>query len=122
MPLMVTDACILCGACEPVCPNKGIRKGKSVYVIDQDACTECVGFFDKQQCAVVCPMDCCVFVRGMVLTEEALFERAKALHANSEKQPTLTAETSRFRTSAGRTWWQRLFQVRRQPEAERTTC
>lgn len=122
MPFMITDACILCGVCEPVCPNKGIRKGKSVYVIDQDACTECVGFFSKQQCAIVCPMDCCVLVRGMVLTEEALFERAKALHANSEKQPTLTPETSRFRTPAGHTWWQRLFQMRRQPEAGRATC
>jgi ferredoxin len=94
-----------------VCPNKGIRKGKSVYVIDRDACTECVGFFNTQRCVEVCPMDCCVFIPGMVLTEEALFERAKALHANSEQQPTLTALTSHFRKPVHRFWLLQLIRL-----------
>ncbi len=116
MPLMITDACINCDACEPVCPNHGIREGERVYVIDQDACSECVGFFSRPQCAKVCPMNCCVFTPDIVLSEEALFERAKAIHANSDKQPTLTANTSHFqraaagnRKAAAGKWWERLF-------------
>jgi ferredoxin len=32
--------------------------GDSIYVINPDACTECVGHFDEPQCKVVCPVDC----------------------------------------------------------------
>lgn len=117
MPLMITEDCINCGACEPVCPNHGISKGEPVYVIDQKACTECVGFFSTPQCAVVCPMYCCVFNPDIVLSEEALFERAQAIHADSDTQPTLTDSTSHFRKAAARNgkvavgkWWTRLFQ------------
>ena len=116
MPFTITSGCINCDACVSVCPNQGIRKGKNIYLIDQAACTECVGFFSTSQCAKVCPMDCCVLDPDVVLTEEALFERAKALHANSDKQPTLTANTSPFRKAAEQerkaadgTWWQRVF-------------
>ena len=117
MPFMINDGCINCGACEPVCPNGGIRKGKSAYIIDQDACTECVGFFNKQQCVVVCPMDSCILNPSIVLSEEALFERAKALHAHSGKHPTLTAQTSHLRAAAGGTWWERLF-GKKEPKAD----
>lgn len=116
MPFRITNACINCDACVSACPNHGISKGKNVYLIDQDACSECVGFFSTAQCAKVCPMDCCVLNPDIVLTEEALFERAKAIHANSDKQPTLTASTSHFRRAAegnrkaaDGTWWERLF-------------
>jgi hypothetical protein len=97
---------------------------------------------------VVCPMDCCVPTPGIVLTEEALFERAQTIHANSDTQPTLTDQTSHFRATANRSsqttasrrkWWQRLFwgeeepepsssvsstvaEIGRQPEPERATC
>src|SRR3990172_4136475 len=109
MPFTITDGCINCAACVPVCPNNGITKGKVVYVIDKDSCTECVGFFSTPQCVKVCPMDCCVLHPGMVLTEQALFERAKAIHANSNPQPTLTANTSHFRKAAAGKWWARLL-------------
>jgi ferredoxin len=32
----------------------------SVYFIVPEKCTECVGFYDEQKCASVCPVDCCV--------------------------------------------------------------
>ena len=61
-------------------------------------------------------MDCCVFNPDMVLTEEALFGRALATHADCDKQPTLTAYTSHFRKpeerkreAAAGTWWERVF-------------
>jgi hypothetical protein len=54
-------------------------------------------------------MNCCVFNPDIVLSEEALFERAKAAHASSDTQPTLTDSTSHFRKVAAGKWWQQLF-------------
>lgn len=58
MALMITDECINCDVCEPVCPNEAIYQGEEIYEIDPDLCTECVGHFDKPQCQTVCPVDC----------------------------------------------------------------
>jgi ferredoxin len=102
MPFMIKAAdCISCGVCEPACPNGGIRKDSngSFYVIDADLCTECVGFFHMPQCAVVCPMDCCVLDPKNTLTEAVLFERSKVADRDSDRL-TLTAQTSRFRVPA----------------------
>ena len=113
MAFMITNGCISCGVCEPVCPNHGIRKapGGSLYVIDSDSCTECVGFFNTQQCAVVCPVLCCIPDPDNVHTEAVLFERArKAFHADSG-EPTLTAATSHFRVAAPSKWWKRLYRL-----------
>ncbi len=60
MAFKITEECINCGACEPECPNQAIAAGDERYVIDPAKCTECVGHFDTQQCATVCPVDCCV--------------------------------------------------------------
>ena len=37
-------------------PNKAIFEGDDHYMIDPAKCTECKGFFDKPQCAVICPV------------------------------------------------------------------
>lgn len=58
MALMITDACINCDVCEPVCPNKAIRQGETIYEIDPALCTECVGHFEQPQCREICPVDC----------------------------------------------------------------
>jgi ferredoxin len=50
------------------------------YYIVPEKCTECVGHFDQEQCAAVCPVDCCVADPNRVETEEVLATRAKALH------------------------------------------
>ena len=56
MAYKITDDCISCGACEGECPNKAISEGDEHYVIDPAKCTECKGFFDKPQCADICPV------------------------------------------------------------------
>jgi len=56
--LIITDECINCDVCEPVCPNGAIRAGASIYEIDPQRCTECVGHFAQPQCQVVCPVAC----------------------------------------------------------------
>lgn len=111
MATMITEECINCGACEPECPNVAIYAGgaqwelngaqnpalsDSFFYIVPDKCTECVGHFEKEQCAAVCPVDCCVPDPNRVETEEALFERAKKLHPD-RKFAELTPATSHFR-------------------------
>ncbi|MDI1301443.1 MAG: YfhL family 4Fe-4S dicluster ferredoxin [bacterium] len=58
MALKITDECINCDVCEPVCPNQAITMGELIYVIEPSRCTECVGHFDEPQCVVVCPVNC----------------------------------------------------------------
>ena len=58
MALMITDECINCDVCEPVCPNQAIFQGIEIYQIDPSRCTECVGHFDTPQCVDVCPVNC----------------------------------------------------------------
>ena len=60
MAFKITEDCISCGACEPVCPVSAISEGESLFIIDPDKCVECIGHFDEQQCASVCPVDACV--------------------------------------------------------------
>ena len=60
MALKITDECINCDVCEPVCPNQAIYFGKTRYEIDPNLCTECQGHFDEPQCQVFCPVDDCI--------------------------------------------------------------
>jgi ferredoxin len=94
MATKITSDCINCGACEPECPNDAISAGDDIYVIDQESCTECVGFHDKEACQAVCPVECCVPDEARPETEEALLAKAVKLH------PELAGKTdlpSRFR-------------------------
>lgn len=58
MALKITDECINCDVCEPVCPNQAIYQGVEIYEIDPALCTECVGHFEVPQCQEICPVDC----------------------------------------------------------------
>ena len=60
MALRITELCINCDVCEPVCPNQAIYQGETIYEIDPGRCTECVGHFDEPQCQAVCPVECCL--------------------------------------------------------------
>jgi len=35
------DKCIMCGACEPECPNSAISEGAVTFEIDQSKCDGC---------------------------------------------------------------------------------
>jgi ferredoxin len=99
MSTMITEECINCGACEPECPNTAIYEGgagyeyqgdthaalsEDIYYIVPAKCTECVGFFDQEQCAAVCPVDCCVPNPEDVETEEQLIAKAKTIHPDQD--------------------------------------
>jgi ferredoxin len=60
MSLKITDECINCDVCEPVCPTNAISQGEFIYEIDPEKCTECKGHYDEPQCMSVCPVACIV--------------------------------------------------------------
>ena len=95
MSTVITEECINCGACAPECPNEAISEGPDIYVIDATRCTECVGFHEREACQAVCPVECCVPDAKNVETEEALFQRAVALHPDQKP----SRELSRFRAA-----------------------
>lgn len=99
MATMITNDCINCGACEPECPNNAISQGETIFVIDPQLCTECVGFHDYEACAAVCPVDCCVTDPNNVESEDALIVRARALHPETSFGENFE---SRFRKGQGK--------------------
>ena len=60
MALLITNECISCDACVSVCPNDAISQGSSIYLVNPDLCTECVGAEDEPQCRTVCPVECII--------------------------------------------------------------
>ena len=83
MAFKITEECINCGACEPECPNQAISAGDEFYIIDPEKCTECVGHFDKSQCAAVCPVDCCIVDPDHRETREELMSKYHRLTPGS---------------------------------------
>lgn len=75
MSLIITDECINCDVCEPVCPNEAISQGVEIYEINPELCTECVGHYDKPQCQQVCPIDCIPLNPDHRETQDALMEK-----------------------------------------------
>jgi ferredoxin len=57
MSYKITEDCISCGACESECPNKAISEGDTIYKIDPQKCSECVGANPSPKCSEVCPVD-----------------------------------------------------------------
>jgi ferredoxin len=113
MATMITNECINCGACEPECPNTAIYQGgvewdgldgakhpalvNEFFYIVPEKCTECVGFYDHEACAAVCPVDCCVPNPEIPETEAALLARAAQIHPDKSFGP---ESPSRFKAGA----------------------
>lgn len=56
MPYIVTDACILCGACVVGCESNAITEGETQAHIDVNICIEC------GTCERNCPSEAIIFV------------------------------------------------------------
>ena len=54
----ITDECIMCSACEQICPENAISPGDNHYVVDPEKCIFC------QACMGMCP------VSAIIETEE----------------------------------------------------
>ena len=86
MAMKITDECTNCGACEPECPNEAISEGEDIYIIDPALCTECAGFFDESQCALVCPVDACVTDPDLEETIEDLRAKYEKIHPDRKPE------------------------------------
>ena len=75
MSLLITDQCINCDMCVPECPNQSIFEGEKFYEIDAERCTECVGFYERQTCVDVCPIDCIIPNPAHIESKEQLMNR-----------------------------------------------
>lgn len=113
MATMITDECINCGACEPECPNTAIYQGgveydwqgakhaalsNEIFYIVPEKCTECVGFYDHEACAAVCPVDCCIPNPNIPESEAVLLARAAQIHPDKTFGPD---SPSRFKGENG---------------------
>jgi len=79
MALLITDECINCDVCEPVCPNTAIYQGVAIYEIRPQQCTECVGHFSEPQCVAVCPVNCIIKDPLHDETQEVLMKKYEEL-------------------------------------------
>lgn len=79
MSLLITEECINCDVCEPVCPNQAIYAGAEFYEIDPRLCTECVGHHETPQCVVVCPVACIIGDPDNLENEKVLYQKYLAL-------------------------------------------
>ena len=80
MAYKITEECISCGACESECDvNGAITEGETIFEIEADKCTECVGNYDSPKCVDVCPIDDAI-VQEPKESKEQLLEKWKKLH------------------------------------------
>ncbi len=84
MALMITEECINCDVCEPVCPNTAIYQGLEIFEINPDLCTECIGHFDTPQCVDICPVECIPKDPENVENEDQLYQKFLLLTGTNE--------------------------------------
>lgn len=87
MAYYITEDCINCAACEPECPNEAISEGETIYIINPDRCTECIGSHESPRCADVCPVDVCLPDPNHKETKEQLLTKWRGLHPGEEPAP-----------------------------------
>lgn len=56
MPYSITNRCICCDSCLPLCPTGAVKVEGDDYWIDPALCNNCQGYYEQPQCVVVCPV------------------------------------------------------------------
>lgn len=101
MAYFISDDCIRCHSCIPVCPSTAIYKsgetwamadgtkhfdrsrqaalsGNTSYIVSSK-CTECIGLVDGPKCASVCPVGASSPDPNFAESKEQLIEKIKLL-------------------------------------------
>lgn len=76
----VTDAFKLTDGTEIDAFEEQEALSDELYYIVPEKCTECEGFHDEAQCALVCPVDCCVPDPENEESEDVLLSKYEKLH------------------------------------------
>ncbi len=84
MAFFINDECISCAACELECPNEAITEEESIFSINPDRCTECVGSYESSRCTEICPVDACHPDRNFPEPTEQLLAKWRGLHPGEE--------------------------------------
>lgn len=87
MAYKIIEDCISCGACEPECPNQAIKEGESIFIINPERCSECVGAHSSSRCAEVCPVDACHPDETRRESKAELLAKWRKLHPGEEPKP-----------------------------------
>lgn len=87
MALLITDLCVNCDVCAPICPNGAISQGSTIYDIDPSRCTQCIGHFDEPQCVIVCPVECIELDPAHAESAAALLNKYHRLTATVDRPP-----------------------------------
>ena len=83
MWLKITELCVDCDVCDPVCPNQGVSLGVEIYEIALELYTQCVGHYDNAQCVKVCPCECIIVNPARLESREQLLGKYAALTAGA---------------------------------------
>jgi ferredoxin len=86
MALWITDQCVNCDVCEPVCPNRAISMGSKIYEIAFHRCTECVGHYEEPQCVLVCPVECIEVDSTKPESKEQLLAKLSVLEREAHEE------------------------------------
>jgi DNA-binding transcriptional regulator YiaG/ferredoxin len=57
MPYAITNRCVQCDSCLPLCPTDAIKIVDGNFWIDPTLCNNCTGYYPEPQCSLVCPVD-----------------------------------------------------------------
>ena len=57
MAHVISDECIMCGACKEVCPTEAISEGDPKYIIDPDTCIDCGVCVDECPVEAIAPAE-----------------------------------------------------------------
>ena len=55
MAYKISDRCIECDSCRPLCPTGAINVGEGQYEIDPELCDRCENY-EEPQCVIACPL------------------------------------------------------------------
>lgn len=91
MPYSITNRCIQCDSCLPLCPTGAITlvEGQDFW-IDPSLCNDCKGYYPDPQCVRACPVDSPVpfqAKKGRCRTAEAKIITNPELFPNTKSSP-----------------------------------
>ena len=84
MAYKIVDTCTGCTICLQECQNDAISEKGTVYVVDPDKCTECVGNYPQPKCVEVCILNACVPDPNHRESKEQLLAKWRRLHPGKE--------------------------------------